>query len=697
MLKPAALALAAALLAGSALAPPALAKPREAASRTFDPIDLFSLAYASDPQVRPDGASVAYVRQSFDIMTDRAHGAVWVVDVATGAQSPIATSEGDVSQRGPRWSPDGKKLAFVAAREGERPQLYVRWMDSGQVAKVATLSEAPRSMDWSPDGRTIAFTMFTPDDAPTLGAPLKKPEGAKWADPLKVITAVTYRRDEAGYTRPGFTHLFVVPAEGGSPRQVTFGAVDDGGSVEWTPDGRSLLFAANRRPTWEHDMYRSDIWRVSIADGALTQLTKLNGPARDPQMSPDGKAIAWVGYENRNHGWDQSKLYVMDADGGNVRAVGGFDRALSRPRWAADGRSIFVQYDDKGVGKVGRMGLDGKFTPVAGGMSGSELDRPYSGGEYSVSRGGVVAFTQGGPHQPGDIAVSGAGGARQLTRLNEALFYGKTLGKVEPITVSAATDKLPIDAWIITPPSFDPSKKYPLILEIHGGPYSAYGPEFTSELQLFATAGYVVVYANPRGSTSYGFDFADKINHDYPSHDYDDLMNVVDAVVAKGYVDPANLFVTGGSGGGLLTAWIVGKTDRFKAAVAQKPVINWTSQVLTTDGSLGQSQGWFGKFPWEDQDLYWKHSPLSLVGNVKTPTMVMIGEEDHRTPGNEAEQFYQALQLRGVPTTFIRVPGASHHGLAERPSQQAAEAAAILAWFERYKAKPTGGATPAGD
>ena len=241
---------------------------------------------------------------------------------------------------------------------------------------------------------------------------------------------------------------------------------------------------------------------------------------------------------------------------------------------------------------------------------------------------------------------------------------------------------------MITPPNFDPAKKYPMILEIHGGPYAAYGPVFASELQLYAASGYVVVYANPRGSTSYGFDFADQINDNYPSHDYDDLMSVVDAAIAKGSVDPDNLFVTGGSGGGCLTAWIVGKTNRFKAAVTQKPVINWTSEVLTTDGYNGMARSWFdNKYPWDDETRYWGRSPLSLVGHVKTPTKVMVGQEDHRTPGSEAEQYYQALQLRGVPTTLIRVPGASHEGLAERPSQEAAEASAIMAWFERYKTK----------
>jgi dipeptidyl aminopeptidase/acylaminoacyl peptidase len=290
------------------------------------------------------------------------------------------------------------------------------------------------------------------------------------------------------------------------------------------------------------------------------------------------------------------------------------------------------------------------------------------------------------------VGVVKAGGtAKRLTALNADLFAGKTLANVEHMSVASSYDKRPIDAWVMTPPGFDPSRKYPMILEIHGGPFSAYGPNFASELQLYASAGYVVVYANPRGSTSYGDEFANLINDNYPSQDYDDLMSVVDAAIAKGSVDPQHLDVTGGSGGGLLTAWIVGKTHRFRAAVSQKPVIDWTSEVLTTDGYPDMTRYWFGKTPWEDPMGYWKRSPLSLVGNVTTPTALMVGEEDHRTPPSEAEQEFDALQLRGVPTALIRGPGASHEALAERPSQEAAEAAAILAWFGRYRTDRPGG------
>jgi dipeptidyl aminopeptidase/acylaminoacyl peptidase len=376
----------------------------------------------------------------------------------------------------------------------------------------------------------------------------------------------------------------------------------------------------------------------------------------------------------------------MNIDGSNKRVLtASLDRSVSSPQWAGDSRSIFVQVEDRGVDKVERVGLDGSIREVASGMGNGEIDRPYAGGDFSVSRNNVVALTSGDPLHLNQVAVAAGNGVRRLTHLSSSLLDSKVLGQVQKLPVASEYDKRPIDAWMVTPPDFDPAKKYPLILEIHGGPFSAYGPQFSTDDQLYAAHGYIVVYSNPRGSTSYGEDFANQIDKNYPSHDYDDLMSVVDAAIGTGHVDPNNLFVTGGSGGGVLTSWIVGKTDRFKAAAAQKPVIDWASWALTADIPGVAYPYWFAKLPWEDPTTYWQHSPLSLVGNVKTPTLVVVGSEDYRTPDSEAEQFYEALQLRGIPTMLVKVPGASHETLTDRPSQSAAKASAILAWFDRYR------------
>lgn len=674
----------AACAALSVHAPFAQAQVAEGPSRTFAPRDLFSLEYASDPQFRPDGGGVAYVRVANDIMTDRGRRSIWLVDPKTGVQSPLVADERSNSR--PRWSPDGKRLAYVVSGPDGSPQIHVRWMDTGRSAQVAVLEQAPGDLAWSPDGKSLAILMLTPDEPARLGASLDKPEGAKWAPPLKVESRMTWRADGDGELKPGFSQVFVVSADGGAPRQLTFGKFDANGPLAWSRDGRSILFASNRAADWENNPNESEIFKVSVADGALTQLTRRVGPDAAPEVSPDGRQIAYLGYDDKRRSYENVQLYVMGADGQGARSLtASLDRSIEAAKWSRDGRSLVVSYDDHGITKLARVGLDGAIRPLAEGLGGGQLDRPYTGGAFSVADNGAVAFTQGAPDRPADLALASGGSVRRLTSLNADLLAGKTLGKVEKLTVASSHDGKPIDAWIVTPPNFDPAKKYPLILEIHGGPFSAYGPTFSTDNQLYAAAGYVVVYSNPRGSTSYGAAFANEIDKTYPSHDYDDLMSVVDGVVAKGFVDPKRLYVTGGSGGGLLTAWIVGKTDRFRAAATQKPVINWTSQVLTVDGANFMAAYWFGKMPWEDPQGYWARSPLSLVGDVKTPTLVVVGDQDLRTPVSESEQYYQALRLRGVPTAFVRVPGASHGGLAARPSQSAAKAQAIIAWFERYK------------
>ena len=667
----------------AAVAGTAGAVPADSPSHVFEGKDIFSLQCVTDPQIRPDGHVIAYVRMTYDIMTDRPRRSIWLVDTDTGAQTPLATGPGSSSS--PRWSPDGKRLAYVAS-DGGHPQLFVRWMQTEQAARITDLTEMPGDLRWSPDGRFIAFVMMTPDEKTTLGTAPPRPEGANWAEPLTVITDVKYRADGEGYLKPGYSHAFVVSAEGGFPRQLTFGAFNEEGPLSWTPDGKSVLLSGNRSEGWQREPVTTQIYQVSVDDGKVTALTSRVGPDKSPRVSPDGRKVAYLAFDDRFLGYQNVRVHVMDLDGHNDHSISdSLDRSVDDAEWAADGRSLFIQYTDQAVTRVARLTLDGHLQQVAEGLAGSQLDRPYSGGQFTVSSNGIVAFTSGAPDHPPDLSIARGSRATRLTRLNDDLFAVRRLGKVEPLAVSSSFDKRPVGAWLVTPPNFDPGRKYPLILEIHGGPYASYGPVFSSDDQLYAAAGYMVLYTNPRGSTSYGEEFANFILHDYPSHDYDDLMSAVDAAIAKGSVNPDQLYVTGGSGGGVLTAWIVGKTHRFKAAATQKPVINWGSFALTTDIATYVPKYWFGKLPWEDPETYWKHSPLSLVANVTTPTLVVVGGEDYRTPVSDSEQYYEALQLRGVPTALVKVPGASHGGLAARPSQSAAKASAILAWFNRYK------------
>jgi dipeptidyl aminopeptidase/acylaminoacyl peptidase len=662
-------------------APAAQAVPPSGPERAFTARDLFDLEAASDPAISPDGRWIAYVRRSGDIMTDRFRRSIWLIDTSTGAQAPIATG---ASQ--PVWSPDGARLAYIAAADGGRAQLFVRWMSTGQSVAITGLPDSPSSVAWSPDGRQIAYAMFVPDEGARLGTPPARPEGAQWADPLQVITAVTYRADGQGYVRAGYDQLFLVSSEGGAPRQLTYGAFNNGGPLSWMPDGRSILFSGNRSANWERDGFNTEIYTLDVASSRIRALTDRNGPDAEPAVSPDGRLIAFTGNDEHDLGYENSILYVMNADGSNRRALtGSLDRGVNGPAWAGDGRSIFVQYDDHGETRVARVGIDGTIRTVAEGLSGADFDRPYTGGSFSVARDGTVALTGGSATRPPDVVLMRAGARRQLTRLNADLLDNKALGEVRHIAVASSVDQRPIDAWITLPPSYAQGQRVPLILEIHGGPYAAYGPHFSTDDQLYAAAGYAVLSVNPRGSTSYGADFANLIQHAYPGRDYDDLMSAVDAAIAQGFADPDHLFVTGGSGGGVLTAWIVGKTNRFRAAATQKPVIDWSSFVLTADGPSVFSRYWFGQYPWQDPQGYWARSPLSLVGNVQTPTLVVVGSEDYRTPVSEAEQYYTALQLRGVPTALVKVPGAGHGNIAGRPSQSGAKAGAILAWFARYR------------
>ncbi|MGZ5965909.1 MAG: DPP IV N-terminal domain-containing protein, partial [Caulobacteraceae bacterium] len=303
----------------AAIAVSAAAKPAEGPSRTFEGKDIFALQWAEDPEVRPDGGAIAYVRSAYEIMTDKARHSIWLADPSTGAQTPLVAGPG--SQSHPRWSPDGKRLAYVSTSEDGRPQLYVRWMAGGQSARIAELPEAPGSIAWSPDGRFIAFSMFVRDDGEVLGQPMKKPEGAEWAEPLKVITRLHYREDQEGYLKPGYQHLFLVPADGGAPRQLTFGAYDDGGPISWSKDGKALYFGANRRPGWEREPLNTEVFRLEVADGTLTPLTSRFGPDEQPQLSPDGRTLAYVGFDDKFRGYENARLYVMDASGGSARSL----------------------------------------------------------------------------------------------------------------------------------------------------------------------------------------------------------------------------------------------------------------------------------------------------------------------------------------------------------------------------------------
>ena len=647
-------------------------------------LDVFEMEVAADPQISPDGSQIVYVRRGFDIMTDQSRTALWTL--ASDGTNHRALTDGNSGVGSPSWSPDGNRLLYVSS-EGGSSQLFVRWMDTGQVAELTNVTESPGSITWSPDGNWVAMTMFVPEAQPTFAKMPARPEGAQWNEAPIVIDRLQYRGDGRGYLPRGYSHIFVMPADGGTPRRLTSGSYNHDGSLSWAPDSGSIVFSANRDNP-DFDVRNSEVFEIDVATGALSQLTDRFGPDGSPAVSPDGQQIAYTGLDDDYQGYQVTHLYVMNRDGSGSRQVTDLDRDIGNLNWSPDGRGLFFQFDDEGVTKVGYVGLNGKVETLASDLGGMGLGRPYADGAYSVSDNGRIAYTHNSTSRPSDVAVARRGEDwRQLTHLNDDLLAHKKLSEVEEIWWESSFDGQRVQGWIATPPDFDPSQKYPLMLEIHGGPFSNYGPRFSPEVQLLSAAGYVVLYTNPRGSTSYGADFGNLIHHAYPGNDYDDLMSGVDAVIARGYVDESNLMVTGGSGGGVLTSWIVGKTDRFRAAVSVKPVINWISFSLTSDGYANYYQYWLPGPVWEEGNLehYWSRSPLSLVGNVQTPTMLMTGEDDLRTPMAETEQYYQALKLRGVPTQMVRIQNSGHGIAGSSPSNLIAKIANVLEWFERYK------------
>jgi acylaminoacyl-peptidase len=459
-----------------------------------------------------------------------------------------------------------------------------------------------------------------------------------------------------------------------------------GGPVTWMPDSKSIIFSSNRRDDAEYHPRQTDLFSASLVSGELVKVTDRAGSESNPVISSNGRYLAYTSAADTRQGYNRAELRVKDLQSGEDRSLTeDLDRSVSDVQWTSDSKRLWISFDDLGMTRVAEVDLKGRLKQSDIVLGGTALGRPYTSGVFSVGGKGHLAFTLGRDDRPADLALMRPGKApRLLTDLNNDLMGQREMARVERMTWASSHDGLEVEGWVMKPPSFDPNKTYPMILEIHGGPHSAYGPNYSTEAQLYAAAGYIVFYTNPRGSTSYGEEFANTIDLAYPGYDYDDLMSGVDALLDRGYVDANQLYVTGGSGGGVLTAWIVGKTDRFRAAVVAKPVINWASFVLTADLNYYFATTWFDAPPWEDYESYWKRSPLSLVGNVSTPTMLLTGEADYRTPMSETEQYYQALKHRGIDTLMVRIPGASH-SIYARPSNLIAKVNSILAWFERYR------------
>jgi len=618
-------------------------------------------------------------------MEDRRTAALWLATLDGGRHVKLTSRE--ASESSPRWSPDGSRIAFTSSDETHGTEIFVHWLAENRTARITTLENAPSGLSWSPDGKHLAFSAHVSAPEPQLVTPPDKPEGAEWAAPPRVETRLNHEQDGTGVLDYGFDHLFVVSAEGGTARQVTTGDYHHDSRPVWTPDGEALIVSANRHANWERERRNSELYRVPLDGGAITPLTDRFGPDHTPRVSPDGRRIAYLGYDDEVQTYQVTDVYVMEADGANPRPVTtSFDRSIDDIAWDEDGAGLYVQYEDEGTTVLGHTDLEGDVTTVATQLGGTSIGRPYGGGAFSVSNGGRLAMNHTTPYHPAELVVTrrGAPEVRPVTDLNGDLLDRRALGEVEEIRYTSSEDGRELHGWVVTPPGYTPDRRYPLLVEIHGGPISNYGDRFAAEIQLYAAAGYVVFYPNARGSTSYGEEFGNLLKNDFSGGEYPDIIDGVDRLIADGLVSPDSLYVTGGSAGGTSAAWIVGKTDRFRAAAVQKPVTNWISKTLAADNYYAYADYRYPGQPWENPMAYWNVSPVSLLGSIRTPTIVIVGSDDLRTPPWQAKQLYNGLQIRDVETAYVEIPGASH-GIAQRPSQLITKVDHVLAWFDRYR------------
>jgi dipeptidyl aminopeptidase/acylaminoacyl peptidase len=629
----------------------------------------------SDPQLSPDGSQIIYTRGWIDKVNDKRESSLWIMNY-DGSKNRFLVRGSNA-----RWSPGGDRIVYTAQGDPKGTQIFVRYMDAeGATSQITHLEKGPATVTWSPDGQSLAFTMMVEQRNNWNIRMPRAPEGAKWVETPRIVERLDYRQDGQGFTEDGYRHVYIVPATGGTPRQLTSGNFDHNG-VEFTPDGKQILFTSNRVEDADWQFRESDIYSVNVDTGAIKQLTTRKGPDGNPKVSPDGRYVAYTGNDASTDTWRDAKVYVMNIDGTNPHLVSGqWDRSPQNIQWKADGTGLYFTAQDTGVQNL-------YVLPIAG--TRGDAVQPLTRGTQmltvtNVSRTGKAVGVKTSFSEPPDIVtfdIASPQNIKQVTWVNDDILKGKKLGDVKEMWYTSA-DGLKIQGWYITPPDFDPAKKYPMQLHIHGGPHSMYGVGFNYGWQEHAANGYVILYTNPRGSTGYGSEFGNKIKNAYPSKDYDDLMAGVDELLKKGFIDERNMFVTGCSGGGVLTAWTVGHTDRFAGAASLCPVIDWVSFVGTTDGP-----GWYNNFeklPWDDPTEHIRRSPLTYVGNVKTPTLLMTGVLDLRTPMPQTEQFYSALKLRKVPTAMIRMNN-EYHGTTSTPSNFVRTQLYLRYWFEKYK------------
>lgn len=646
----------------------------------------FDFERVSNAQISPDGARIVYTRQQVNKLEDRWDSSLWIVN-ADGSQNRFLTKGST-----PRWSSDGKRILYIADGEPRGAQIFVRWIDTdGPATQITHATEKVADARWSPDGKSIAFSMFVPEKDPWNISMPAAPEGAKWTAAPRAVSTLHYRQDQVGFLQDGHTHLFIVSADGGAARQLTNGKWSAGAGelraavpMDWTPDSKSIVFEADHTADSDLHWQTSQLLVVDVSTGAIRELVAEPGSWGRPAVSPDGKTVAFTGFPRSNRTHSVADLYIVPLAGGEKKKISGnYDRDPLNLHWSPDSGTVYFDADDHGSRNV-------VLASVAGGGA-----KPLTTGTHvltmdSVSSDMVAVGTESDPDNPPDIVrynLRRPSETKKLTSVNASLLQGMHLAKTEELNYTSSGDAK-VQGWVVKPPDFDPSKKYPLILEIHGGPFSMYNVAFNYMFQNFAANDFVVLYVNPRGSTGYGTAFSGGIDHNYPGPDYDDLMAGVDATIAKGFVDTTHMYVSGCSGGGVLSSWVIGHTDRFAAAAVRCPVIDWLSMTGNTDVPLF-TYSFFQKPFWEDPSEWLSHSSVMTAGKVTTPTLLMTGVLDRRTPMPQTEEYYAALKVRGVPVKLLQFEG-EYHGTASKPSNFIRTQLYMMSWFKKYSRTPQG-------
>ncbi len=675
--------------------------------------DLFKIKLLDDPRISPDGKTIALVLTEPDLDNDKYYSHLWLVP-SDGAEPPQQFTFGAGKDHAPRWSPDGKWIAFLSNREDEKKeQLYLISLSGGEAIQLTNGDSKPSPALWSPDGTMIAYT------ARVVTKQAKRANGARDDSDVKAYTRMNYKFDGLGFWDYGWRQIFVIPspfqvedprssetlsvangkAEGrdgkGESQQLTRGNFNH---LEpcWSPDSKTIVFAANRTSRADETNV-TDLWSIPARGGAMRQLTRAKGPMHSPAFSPDGKAIAFIGHGNEFGRVTQVGVHVIPARGGKPKKItADFDRpygdsmlcdlrahpegAGPAPVWSKNSKTLYFVATDGGTAQIFAAPVrGGRVKPVA--RSANQV----FGFSYSPSAN-RFALAISDALNPNDLFTCDPRGTlRQLTRLNVDLVAGLELSHPERFTFR--NEGRTVEGWLLKPHGWRASRKYPALLEIHGGPHAAFGNAFFHEMQLLAANGYAVIFTNPRGSAGYGQEFVKAVCKDWGGGDYRDLMAAMDYALKKfPWINPRRLGVLGGSYGGYMTSWVVTHTYRFRAAISERALNNWYSFSGTSDiGAFFGPDSEIGFDIWEKPEAHLAHSPIAHVASCKTPTLILHSEKDFRCPVEQGEQFYIALKKLHVPTEFVRFPDESHNlSRNGKPKHRKERLERMLAWFKRY-------------